>query len=105
MVIIETIHLTEEQKQKLRLLWNEEYPEQLKHADLDSFSNYLNKVTPKKHYILKNQEEEIMGWVFLFERENESWFAMILSSRIHGKGIGTRLLRMIRKGKRNLPAG
>jgi GNAT superfamily N-acetyltransferase len=95
MDMIETLELSVNQKRKILSLWNQEYPERLKHNDLEEFNGYLNNLTHKKHYLLINQEKGIDGWAFLFERENESWFAMIQDSRIQGKGYGTKLLKKI----------
>jgi GNAT superfamily N-acetyltransferase len=102
MDMIEVFELTGGLKQKILTLWNQEYPEQLVYPDIDVFNDYLNSLTHKKHYILKNQGNEIGGWAFLFERENENWFAMILDSRIQGKGYGTTLLKRLQEDEDSL---
>ncbi len=95
MQIVETLKLTEEQKERILTLWNEEYPEQLKYKELGEFNHYLDKLLQKKHYLLISQENEVNGWAFLFERDKETWFALLLSSKMQGKGIGTKLLKKI----------
>ena len=102
MEMIETKDLTEGQKRKVLDLWNQEYPERLKYADLGEFNEYLENLTHKKHYLLTNPENGIDGWVFLFERENEIWFAIILDCRIQGQGIGTKLLKKIQANEDKL---
>lgn len=102
MEIIETPELTKEQKQELLSLWNKEYPERLKHADLEEFNHYLSKQVQKKHYILKSEEGKINGWAFLFEREKETWFALILDSKLHGKGFGTSLVCKMQESEETL---
>lgn len=38
-----------------------------------------------------------MGWALTFERENEKWFAIILSEKIKGKGLGRKMLNELKK--------
>lgn len=102
MNLIEVLELTEGQKRKILSLWNKEYPERLKYDDIQEFNTYLDSLNHKKHYILINRENEIDGWAFLFERENENWFAMILDSRIQGNGYGTKLLQRIKEDEDKL---
>ena len=48
--------------------------------------------------------KEIKGWYFDFIRNNEKWFAIILDSKIQGKGYGTKLLELA-KQKENVLNG
>ena len=102
MKIVETFDLTEEQKRKALSLWNQEYPAQLMFADLNELNDYLIKLNRKKHYLLINQDNELLGWTFVFERENETWFAIILDSRIQRKGIGTKLIKNLQAKEEQL---
>ena len=95
--IIRTKNLSEIQKQDILKLWNEEYPEQIRHKDLNSLENYLNNVKTDWHAFILNTDDEIIGWYFQFERNEETWFAMIIGSKYQGKGLGTRLLNEAKK--------
>lgn len=92
MKIITTPHLTELQQQAICHLWNDEYPQALSHKDLESFQNYLIQLEDAKHLLLLDETEQIKGWAFLFTRDNEVWFAIILASNLHKMGFGSKLL-------------
>jgi len=85
--------LTEGQKEEIYSLWNDEYPEKLTHRNLESFEDYLDGVAQKLHLLLLDDQEQIIGWLFLFERNEEDWLAMIVAGKLQGKGYGTRLLK------------
>ncbi len=85
----------EEQRRQICQLWNQEYPKRLKFQDLEAFTSYLNKLKIKKQYVIYLQEERIRGWAFVFERDNKTWFAIILASEFQGKGVGTKIFRRI----------
>lgn len=99
MLILETLELEAEQAKAILDLWNQEYPEQLRHTELEGFYQHLGALKQKKHYLLIETGNEIKGWGFLFKRENENWFALILDSMIQGKGHGTQLLNRIQAGE------
>lgn len=46
---------------------------------------------------MTNKENLILGWALKFERENEKWFAIILSEIIKGKGLGRKMLNELKK--------
>ena len=102
MTYLETQNLTSEEKQAVFELWNKEYPKNLGYTDLTEFDNYLNNLEEKHHVLVKDVEERIVGWYANFFRNNEIWFAMILNSCIHGKGIGSDLLRIAKNRNNNL---
>jgi len=45
---------------------------------------------------------QILGWAFVFVREKENWFGIILNSKQQGKGFGTLLLKELKKCKSSL---
>ena len=102
MKIIETQVLSLEQKDSLMQLWNNEYPAKLNLKTIEDFELYLNGLSETKHYLLFDDSDEIHGWTFTFLRENENWFAIILNSEIHGKGIGSLLMNEIKKNNTSL---
>lgn len=102
MKIIKTEVLSFEQKDSLMQLWNNEYPAKLNLKTIEDFELYLNGLSKTKHYLLLNDSDEIQGWTFTFLREDENWFAIILKSEIHGKGIGSLLMNEIKKNNTSL---
>ncbi|CAM4339886.1 GNAT family N-acetyltransferase [Gillisia limnaea] len=97
--ITETIYLDEKTKNELLNLWNTEYPEKLSYNDLGEFDDYLQRLTNLKHLLLKSEENIIYGWAFSFERENEKWFAIILSEKVQGQGLGRKMLDKIKQSE------
>ena len=83
-------------------LWNNEYPAKLNLKTIEDFELYLNGLSETKHYLLFDDSDKINGWAFTFLRENENWFAIILNSEIHGKGIGSLLMNEIKKNNTSL---
>lgn len=102
MKIVEVKVLSEVQKEYLRELWNNEYPARLYLKTIADFELYLNGLSETKHYLLLDDSDGIQGWTFTFLREDENWFAIILNSEIHGKGIGSLLMNEIKKNNRSL---
>jgi GNAT superfamily N-acetyltransferase len=102
MRIIQTENLSEEQKEVLRELWNEEYPARLHLKTIEDFESYLNGISNTKHYLLFDDSDKIIGWTFTFLRDGEDWFAIILNSKIQGKGNGSLLINEIKNEKTSL---
>jgi len=102
MQLIEVQSLTVEEKEIIYRLWNKEYPENVSFNALGDFDDYLNNLTDTTHYLLKNDSGEIEGWAFLFTRDNEKWFAIILDEKIKGQGKGTLLLNKLKEKEQRL---
>ncbi len=83
-------------------LWNNEYPVKLSHESIEAFNAYFEKLNEKSHIILIDQNKKIRAWYFDFYRENEKWFLIILDSKIHGKGYGTKLLNLVKQKENEL---
>ncbi len=96
MKIVKQTELSKKDKKQVFELWNNEYPEKLVYQSVDDFENYLDNLTQKAHYLLLNDENNIEGWAVTFIRENEKWFAIIISGKLHGKGIGTMMLNKLK---------
>jgi hypothetical protein len=99
MKIIQTGSLTLDQKQSLFELWNSEYPEKIGYNELSEFENYLEGLSNKEHYLVIDDQNQILGWAFTFFREQEDWFGIIIDSKIQGKGFGMLLLDELKKNK------
>lgn len=89
---INQIELSKTDKKEILNLWNDEYPEKLNYQTLSEFENYLGNLTNQSHILMRSKDQRIKGWYFDFIRENEKWFAIILDSKFHGKGLGTKIL-------------
>jgi GNAT superfamily N-acetyltransferase len=83
--------LTAEERETVRAIWNNEYPENLQLETPEDFERYLGNLSEKTHYLVKDGDV-LLGWGLTFLREDERWFAMILDRSIHGKGIGSAVL-------------
>lgn len=97
MRIVQKDILSIEEKEVLRELWNNEYPARLHLKTLEDFDLYLEGLLNTKDYLLFDDSDKINGWAFTFLRENENWFAIILDSKIQGKGNGSLLISELKK--------
>jgi GNAT superfamily N-acetyltransferase len=98
MKIIKREILSGEEKEVLRELWNEEYPARLNCEAMQDFELYLNGLLNTEHYLLVDGTNKIFGWAYTFLRKEENWFAILLHSKIQGKGNGTRLINILKSG-------
>ena len=97
MQFIKTLKLSKSQKQEICDLWNNEYPEKLNYRNLADFENYLTNLIIQSHIIIVDKDQNIKGWYFDFIRENEKWFAIILDSKFQGKGLGKKMLNLVKE--------
>lgn len=84
-------------------MWNNEYPMKLGFDSIIEFNGYLENLQKLSHILLKD-ENMIKAWYFDFVRENERFFALILSSSVQGKGIGTEILNLAKAKENELNA-
>ena len=97
MEFISRSSLSESEKLEIFELWNNEYPEKLTYKSKKEFDEYLKNLTEQSHILLFDIDKKIKGWYFDFKRDNEKWFAIILDSKIHRKGFGTKLLELAKQ--------
>ncbi|RYF26949.1 MAG: N-acetyltransferase [Flavobacteriales bacterium] len=83
----------------MQKLWNEQYPKQLNFKSTEELDIYLSGLEDLLHYLVLNNDEEILGWAFKFSRDLQRWFVIILSNTIHGKGWGSKILQKIIKNE------
>ena len=95
--IIQTNELNDQAKMQVFDLWNNEYPEKLSYKSLNEFDNYLQNLNNLKHFLLISDIDIILGWALTFDRDNNKWFAIILSEKIKGKGLGRKMLDELKK--------
>jgi GNAT superfamily N-acetyltransferase len=101
MRVIHTDDLTDDQKNAIMKLWNNEYPDQLNYQDLTDLNSYLSNLPGAQHFLCI-REGSILGWAFKFSRDSETWFAIILDSSIQKQGIGTHLLDKLKADEKTL---
>ena len=89
---IKRITLLKSEKIEIFELWNNEYPEKLAYNSIKDFDLYLEKLTNPSHLLLVDSNNKIKGWYVDFIRDHEQFFVLILDSKIHGKGLGTKVL-------------
>lgn len=102
MKITNSQQLNQEQKEQILQLWNNEYPEKLAYKNIAGFESYLEKLNEVNHVLLTDKEEKIHGWAITFKRDSETWFAIILSEHLHGKGWGTKVLNELKQHENEL---
>ena len=96
-----TKHLSYDQKNAILGLWNNEYPQKLVLKTIVDLEGYFAALDDLTHHLIYNQDN-IVGWYFNFYREDLKWFAIILDSASHGKGIGTMMLDLVRENETEL---
>lgn len=80
------------EKQAIRALWNSEYPVIISQKTDSDFDAYLKPLEDQHHVLVWNDEHELQAWFFDFVRNNERNFAMIVSRKAQGKGLGRKLM-------------
>lgn len=93
MHITSTTTLTPTQKEAIHLLWNAVYPQILNHPSLEHLENYLSGLENPTHLLIVDKSGNVHGWLSHFIREKETWFAMLIASKLQGQGWGSKLLK------------
>lgn len=86
-----TKRISEREKEGAYKLWNQEYPKNLRYTCMEDFEIYLSELIEPAHFFLM-EDGVILGWAFKFKRDEATWIAIILDSKIHGRGFGSALL-------------
>ncbi len=102
MKLVECKTLNSDQKNSVYELWNNEYPKSLNYDSVKDFDDYLSTLTHPIHYLLIDDKQQLVAWGFEFEREGDKWFAIIVNSLFHSKGLGTKLLNNIKNNNASL---
>lgn len=90
-----TNSLSPGEEESVMKLWNGEYPAKLAYDAVEDFETYINGLESPTH-ILVRLNKEIVGWATKFIRDQEKWFAIILSSSIQGQGIGSKIMSYLK---------
>lgn len=91
--IIKTHHLTDHQFHQINQLWNDEYPLKLK----DRFGILLEGVEHYHHYLIEDEDKNILAWAVEFEKDNETRFSIIVNAKQQGKGLGSQLIKRLKE--------
>ena len=94
MKIIKTRTPSDEQLEKLRQLWNTEFPAVIAHPDRASLEAYLAKLKDIKFFFVTDDDANILGWYMDFFRDGERWFVLVISREAQNKRFGSTLLKM-----------
>lgn len=92
MEIITTTLLSNRQFCQINQLWNEEYPVKLK----DRFPILLDEVVNYNHYIIQDENSNIIAWAVDFEKQEQIRFSLIVASQHQANGIGGLLLNKLK---------
>lgn len=101
LTFLSVILLSPDEKESVMELWNGEYPAKLAYDKLEDFDTYINGLDSPTH-ILVRLNNEIVGWATKFYRNQEKWFAIILSSAVQGHRIGSKLMMDLKENEDTL---
>lgn len=93
MEITKTKTLTTHQSDQINQLWNDEYPLKLK----DRFPILLDGADWYNHYIILDEEQNVIAWAVDFEKEKQIRFSIIVASKHKGKGLGGLLIDKLKE--------
>lgn len=83
-------------------IWNAEYPAHLAHKALTDLDSYLTGLGNPEHLLVTDEAKKVIGWLVTFDRDNARWFTLLLDRTIHGKGIGSHLLDIVKNSCKEL---
>ena len=101
MKVLETTDLTDSQKSQLLILWNSEYQDHLGLNGTLALDTYLEGLTNVRHFLL-SIDDEISAWAWTFDRDDERWFAIIISESVQGIGLGRKMMDHLKQSEETL---
>jgi len=101
--IIHVSELSDIMKTQVIHLWNKEYPTVVLFSDEKAFDKYTLQLS-QLEYLLLVKDDVLIGWLSLFVRDNEQFFAIIVDSDHQQNGYG-KLLTDEAKSKRSILHG
>ncbi len=96
MKITKSTKLSGAQKDMICQLWNMEYPQKLAITP-STFDEFLEASASQTHFLIIENERDLVGWAYTFDREGDRWFSIIISHAHQGKGLGHVLLNLIKE--------
>lgn len=76
-------------------LWNNEYPASIKYSTIEKFKEFLNNLLDLEHYLMLDSNK-IIAWNFVFIRNDERFFGLIIDTKFQKLGIGTKFMNHIK---------
>ena len=101
MKITKSTKLSGAQKDMICQLWNTEYPQNLA-ITATAFDAFLESSASQTHFLILENERDLVGWAYTFDREGDRWFSIIISHAHQGKGLGHVLLNLIKEKENRL---
>ncbi len=92
--IITIDSLSDHLKARAHDLWNKEYPRQIQWQKISDFKQYLNSLLARRHRVILDQNDLMVGWYCDFLRDGQRYFAMIIDSGVQRQGFGSQLLKL-----------
>lgn len=84
--------LSDKHHAQINALWNEEYPTTL----VGRFPMLLEDTLLFKHFIILNEEENVMAWAAYFQKDEEIRFSILVGRSHQGKGYGKQLINAMK---------
>ncbi len=101
MKITKATVLRSAQKDMICQLWNAEYPQNLAITS-SGFDEFLEASDSQTHFLILENERDLVGWAYTFDREGDRWFSIIIGHAHQGKGLGHLLLNLIKEKESHL---
>jgi len=83
-------------------IWNAVYPTEATFKKLEDIIRYLSQKNHPKHYIVRDLNNKIDGWLMAFTRDQSRFFVLLVNKETQAKGIGTRLMNRAMKDEESL---
>ena len=99
--MIKTTQITDNQIRDIIGIWNNEHPSNICFESIDSFKEYLDTLSNIRYYLIY-EEDYLIGMYFDFDRDDERWFSISVSSSHQGKGIGRKLIEVGKESNQEL---
>ncbi|HAD97751.1 MAG TPA: hypothetical protein DCG19_10120 [Cryomorphaceae bacterium] len=99
--LVKKSFLNLQDKLDIRAIWNSEYPHSVRFTEIEGLEKYLAGLSDITHYLVYS-DKGVAGWLPVFTREGERWFALLVRSDFQRKGLGKQLLDHARKSERVL---
>ena len=72
-------------------IWNQVYPACVCWEAIDGLQKFIAARENPYHFLIQHNNQ-IRGWICVFDREGARWFTILVDSDFHGTGLGTILL-------------
>ena len=84
--------LSNQDKRQIFIIWSAEYPKQSVFNSYDEFDTFILSLVNPTHYLIKNNDDRLLGWLVTIDRDGGRWLIILVDSSEQKQGIGSRLL-------------